>query len=53
MVVSENDYGSSQLPKSKLPLSDSDDEFSDLSYGSSDNYIPDQAEDSNSSEVRN
>jgi hypothetical protein len=41
------------VSKWKLPVSDSDEEFSDFSFGSSDNYIPDEAEASSSSEVRN
>jgi hypothetical protein len=45
--------GSSQLPKSKLPVSESDEVFSDFSSGSSGNYIPDDTEASSSSEVRN
>jgi hypothetical protein len=39
--------------KWKLPVSDTDEEFSDFSFGSSGNYIPDEAEASSPSEVRN
>jgi hypothetical protein len=51
-VTSENEYGNSQLPKRKLPVRGSDDEFSDFSSGGLDNYIPDQAGDFISSKVR-
>jgi hypothetical protein len=53
MVASENECGSSQLLKRKLPVGDSDEVFSHFSSGSSGNYIPDEAEASSSSEVRN
>jgi hypothetical protein len=33
MAASENECGSSQLPKRKLPASDSDDQFSYFSFG--------------------
>jgi hypothetical protein len=51
MAACENECGSSQLPKRKLPVSDSDEVFSDFSSESSGNYIPDEAEASSSSKV--
>jgi hypothetical protein len=41
------------ISEKKLPVSDSDELFSDFSSRSLGNYIPDEAEASSSSEVRN
>lgn len=44
IVASKSECWSPQLPKRKVFVSDSDEEFSDFSSGSSDNYTPDEAQ---------